>query len=55
MGKIIRGKPDPYATLVELNDRTQKSSSNMIYALQDINFSVEQGESFGHHREKRCW
>ena len=28
----LRGKQDPYATLVELNDRTQKSSSNMVYA-----------------------
>ena len=43
----LRGKPDPYATLVELNDRTQKSSTNMIYALKDINFSVEQGEVLG--------
>ena len=43
----LRGKPDPYATLVELNDRTQKSSSNMVYALKDINFSVEQGEVLG--------
>ena len=43
----LRGKPDPYATLIELNDRTQKSSSNMVYALKDINFSVEQGEVLG--------
>ena len=43
----LRGKPDPYATLVELNDRTQKSSSNMVYALKDINFSVEQGDVLG--------
>ena len=43
----LRGKPDPYATLVELNDRTQKSSTNIIYALKDINFSVEQGEVLG--------
>lgn len=43
----LRGKPDPYATLVELNDRTQKSESNMVYALKDINFSVEQGEVLG--------
>ena len=43
----LRGKSDPYATLVELNDRTQKSSSNMVYALKDINFSVEQGEVLG--------
>lgn len=43
----LRGKPDPYATLVELNDRTKKSSTNMVYALKDINFSVEQGEVLG--------
>ena len=43
----LRGKPDPYATLVEMNDRTKKSSSNMVYALKDINFSVEQGEVLG--------
>ena len=43
----LRGKPDPYATLVELNDRTQKSSSNMVYALKDVNFSVEKGDVLG--------
>lgn len=43
----VNGKPDPYAKIVELNDRTQKSSSNMVYALKDINFSVEQGEVLG--------
>lgn len=44
--KII-GKPDPYATLAELNDRTKKSSSNIVYALKDINFSVNEGEVLG--------
>jgi len=43
----LMGKTDPYASLVELNDRTKKSSSNMIYALKDINLSVEQGEVLG--------
>ena len=43
----LRGKQDPYATIVELNDRTQKSSSNMVYALKDITFSVKQGEVLG--------
>lgn len=41
------GKPDPYATLAELNDRTKKSDTNMVYALKDINFSVKQGEVIG--------
>tara|TARA_X000000950_G_scaffold119545_1_gene149784 strand:+ start:2947 stop:4233 length:1287 start_codon:yes stop_codon:yes gene_type:complete len=43
----LRGKTDPYATLVEVNDRTQKGLSNIVYALKDINFSVEQGEVLG--------
>ena len=43
----LTGKPDPYTQLVELNDRTKKSSSNMVYALKDINFSVTQGEVLG--------
>lgn len=43
----LRGKPDPYATLVELNDRAVKSETNMVYALKDINFEVEQGEVLG--------
>ena len=43
----LRGKPDPYATLAELNDRTQKTVSGTVYALKDINFDVEQGEVLG--------
>lgn len=41
------GKPDPYAKLAELNDRSQKTQSNTVYALRDINFSVEQGDVLG--------
>lgn len=44
--KLI-GKPDPYASLAEINDRTKKSVSNMVYALKDINFDVNQGEVLG--------
>lgn len=43
----LRGKPDPYASLIELNDRTQKSKSGTVYALKDINFSVQKGEVLG--------
>ena len=43
----ILGKPDPYATLAELNDRTKKSTSGIVKALYDINFSVEQGDVLG--------
>jgi len=43
----LMGKPDPYATLTEINDRTKKSTSNTIFALKEINFSVNQGEVLG--------
>jgi len=43
----LRGKPDPYATLAELNVRSEKSKSNTVWALQDINFEVKQGEVLG--------
>jgi len=43
----LKGKPDPYATLAEINDRTQQSSSNTVLALKDINFEVEEGEVLG--------
>ena len=44
--KLI-GKPDPYLTIAELNDRTKADKSGIIYALKDINFSVEKGEVLG--------
>ena len=43
----IRGKEDPYLKIGEANDRTQKSSSDYVWALQDINFEVKQGEVLG--------
>jgi lipopolysaccharide transport system ATP-binding protein len=41
------GKPDPYATIAELNDRTKKSESGSVWVLKDINFDVQQGEVLG--------
>lgn len=43
----LQGKPDPYVKLAEINDRTKKSSTNIVYALKGINFSVEKGEVLG--------
>ena len=43
----LRGRPDPYTTIAEINDRTQKSKSNTIWALKDINFEVERGDVLG--------
>lgn len=43
----IRGKEDPYLTIGESNDRTQKGDSDYVWALKDVNFIVEQGSSLG--------
>lgn len=43
----VRGKEDPFLTLGERNDRTQKGNSDLVWALQHINFNVQQGEVLG--------
>ena len=43
----LRGRPDPYSTIAEINDRTTKSSSNTVFALKDINLTVVKGEVLG--------
>lgn len=43
----LRGKPDPYATIAELNDRTGKSNSGTVNALNNITFNVKKGEVLG--------
>lgn len=43
----VRGKPDPYLKIGERNDRTQKGSSELVWALKDINFEVKEGEVLG--------
>lgn len=43
----VRGKEDPYLRIGDVNDRTQKSNSEYVWALQDINFDVEHGEVLG--------
>jgi lipopolysaccharide transport system ATP-binding protein len=43
----IRGKEDPYLKIGETNDRTQMGASDYVWALQDINFEVKQGEVMG--------
>lgn len=43
----LTGKENPYSKLGEANDRTKKGSSNYVWALQDINFGVQQGDVLG--------
>jgi lipopolysaccharide transport system ATP-binding protein len=44
----IRGKEDPYIRMGQVNDRTKKSSgSDLVWAIKDISFSVNQGEVVG--------
>ncbi len=43
----IRGKEDPYLKIGESNDRTQKGSSDYVWALKDINFQINQGDAVG--------
>jgi len=43
----VRGKEDPFAQVGETNDRSVKGKSDYVWALQDINFEVKQGEVLG--------
>ncbi len=43
----IRGKEDPFALVGQVNDRTQKSESDYVWSLKDINFEVKQGDVLG--------
>ena len=40
-------KEDPYLKIGETNDRSTKGDSEYVWALQDINFNVEQGDVVG--------
>lgn len=42
-----RGKEDPYSLVTEENDRTQNNNGKYVWALQDINFDVMDGEILG--------
>ena len=42
-----RGKEDPFLKIGEVNDRTTKSESNVVWSLKDINFEIERGDAVG--------
>lgn len=43
----ILNKEDPYLQIGEVNDRTKAGNSEYVWALQDIDFKVEQGDVVG--------
>jgi lipopolysaccharide transport system ATP-binding protein len=43
----IRGKEDPFLKIGEVNDRTKKGQSDVVWSLKDINFDIEQGDAVG--------
>src|SRR5580692_5814019 len=42
-----RGKEDPFLKIGELNDRTKKGESDIVWSLKDLNFEVERGDAVG--------
>ena len=43
----VLGREDPYLKIGETNDRSHKGHSDYVWALKDINFSIEQGDVVG--------
>ena len=43
----VRGKEDPFLKIGEVNDRTKKGGSNVVWSLNDLNFEIEQGDAVG--------
>ncbi|HFK5507373.1 ABC transporter ATP-binding protein [Elizabethkingia anophelis] len=43
----LRGKDDPYLKIGEVNDRTKSGDSDYVWALQNVNFQIEQGDAVG--------
>lgn len=44
---LKRGKEDPFLKVGEQNDRTLKSSSNIVWSLKDIDFTFQKGDAVG--------
>jgi lipopolysaccharide transport system ATP-binding protein len=43
----MRGKEDPFLKIGEINDRTIKGTSDIVWSLNDLNFEIEQGDAVG--------
>lgn len=42
----VRGKENPYLKIGDTNDRSTKGTSDYVWALQDINFEVDDGSFY---------
>lgn len=43
----VRGKEDPFLRIGEVNDRTVKGGSDIVWSLKDLDFEIEQGDAVG--------
>jgi len=43
----VRKKEDPLLKIGEVNDRSKKGESDVVWSLNDINFEIEQGDAVG--------
>lgn len=43
----LRGKEDPFLKVGEMNDRSLKGESNIVWSLKDLDFEIEQGDAVG--------
>ena len=45
--KKVIGDEDPYMKIYEENEQSKRESKDFVWALQDINFEIMQGEAVG--------
>jgi lipopolysaccharide transport system ATP-binding protein len=43
----VMGKEDPFLKIGQINDRSKKGESDIVFSLQDINFEIAQGDAVG--------
>lgn len=43
----ILGKEDPFLKIGEINDRSTKGGSDIVWSLKDVNFEINQGDAVG--------
>src|ERR1700759_1129950 len=43
----VRGKEDPFLKIGEVNDRTVKGGSDIVWSLKDLNFEIREGDAVG--------